>query len=148
MVIEVVYVAGFEPSAQSITNFVNFLSARTLNQVVLVWRSVYCIAESPHSNEERVLKMLIEPNTIQQTKLQFGLFLQTENLRRIRILLVILGTAYRNTSLLFMNKTSIQGNYSNNHEFGHILGLTNLVQLYKAITKMQNIPNIVSKRPV
>jgi hypothetical protein len=93
MVIEVV-VAGFEPSAQSITNFVNFLSARTFKPGgISVIKRLLHLRKFPYSNEDcRVLKMLIEPNTIQQTKLQFGHFFADGKSSKDTDTSVILGT--------------------------------------------------------
>jgi hypothetical protein len=72
--------------------------------------------------------MLIEPNTIQQTKLQFGHFFADGKSSKDTDTSVILGTAYRNTSFIYEQTVhglsdSALGNRSlletsSNHEFG------------------------------
>jgi hypothetical protein len=49
--------------------------------------------------------MLIEPNTIQQTKLQFGHFFADGKSSKDTDTSVILGTAYRNTSFVIYEQT-------------------------------------------
>jgi hypothetical protein len=56
MVIEVVYVTGFEPSTTAIDNFVNFLTARTYkpNGISVVKHAISSPGNSPYTDQEIV----------------------------------------------------------------------------------------------
>lgn len=142
MVIEVVYVAGFEPSAQSITNFVNFLSARTFKPggISVIKRSIASPGSSPYSNEE-IVSIEDANRTKYNTADQIAVwaFFADGKSSKDTDTSVILGTAYRNTSFVIYEQTvhglsdsAFEPNRSLlettviTHEFGHILGLTNL----------------------
>jgi len=142
MVIEVVYVTGFEPSNAAINNFVSFLTARTYkpNGISVIKRSIPPPGNSPYTNEEIVSiedANRTKYNTFDQIAV-WAFFVDGKSSKDTDTS-VILGTAYRNTSFVIYEQT-IQ-NLSNgpfgpnrsllettviNHEFGHILGLTNL----------------------
>ena len=142
MVIEVVYVAGFEPSAQSITNFVNFLTARTFKPggISVIKRSIASPGSSPYTNEE-IVSIEDANRTKYNTTDQIAVwaFFADGKSSKDTDTSVILGTAYRNTSFVIYEQT-IQGLSGGpfkpnssllettviTHEFGHILGLTNL----------------------
>ena len=142
MVIEVVYVAGFEPSAQSITNFVNFLTARTYKPVGIsvIKRSIASPLSSPYTNEEIVIiedANRTKYNTADQ--IAVWAFFADGKSSQDTDTSVILGTAYRNTSFVIYEQTvhglsdspfepnrSLLETTVITHEFGHILGLTNL----------------------
>lgn len=142
MVIEIVYVAGFEPSSAAINNFVNFLTARTYkpNGISVIKRSILPPGNSPYTNEE-IVSIEDANRTKYNTSDQIAVwaFFVDGKSSKDTDTSVILGTAYRNTSFVIYEQT-IQ-NLSNSpfepnrsllettvitHEFGHILGLTNL----------------------
>jgi len=142
MVIEVVYVAGFEPSSTAITNFVNFLTARTYkpNGISVIKRSIPSPGSSPYSNEE-IVSIEDANRTKYNTADQIAVwaFFADGKSSQDTDASVILGTAYRNTSFVIYEQT-IQSLSDSpfkpnrgllettviTHEFGHILGLTNL----------------------
>ena len=142
MVIEVVYVTGFEPSNAAINNFVSFLTARTYkpNGISVIKRSIPPPGNSPYTNEE-IVSIEDANRTKYNTSDQIAVwaFFADGKSSKDTDTSVILGTAYRNTSFVIYEQT-IQ-NLSNSpfepnrsllettvitHEFGHILGLTNL----------------------
>lgn len=142
MVVEVVYVNGFEPSPQAITNFVAFLTARTYKPggINVVKRSIPSPGNAPYTNEEIVT--IEDANRTKYNnadEIAVWAFFADGKSDKDTDTSVILGTAYRNTSFVIFEQT-IQG-LSNSpfepnrsllettvitHEFGHILGLTNL----------------------
>jgi hypothetical protein len=142
MVVEVVYVNGFEPSPEAITNFVAFLTARTYKPggINVVKRSIPSPGNSPYTNEEIVT--IEDANRTKYNnadEIAVWAFFADGKSDKDTDTSVILGTAYRNTSFVIFEQT-IQG-LSNSpfepnrsllettvitHEFGHILGLTNL----------------------
>lgn len=142
MVIEVVYVAGFEPSSTAISNFVTFLTARTYKPsgINVIKRSIPSPGSSPYTNEE-IVSIEDANRTKYNTSDQIAVwaFFADGKSSKDTDTGVILGTAYRNTSFVIFEQT-IQGlsdspfEPSRNvlettvitHEFGHILGLTNL----------------------
>jgi hypothetical protein len=142
MVIEVVYVAGFEPSSTAINNFVSFLTARTYkpNGISVIKRSIPSPGNSPYTDAE-IVSIEDANRTKYNTTDQIAVwaFFTDGKSSKDTDTGVILGTAYRNTSFVIFEQT-IQGlsdspfEPSRNvlettvitHEFGHILGLTNL----------------------
>jgi hypothetical protein len=142
MVIEVVYVAGFEPSSTAINNFVAFLESRTYkpNGISVIKRSIPSPGNSPYTNEE-IVAIEDANRTKFNTSDQIAVwaFFADGKSTNDTSTGVVLGTAYRNTSLVIYEQT-VQGlsdsSFEPNrslletavitHEFGHILGLTNL----------------------
>lgn len=142
MVIEVVYVAGFEPSSTAINNFVSFLTARTYkpNGINVIKRSIPSSGNSPYTDAE-----IVSIEDANRTKyntsdvIAVWAFFADGKSSKDTDTGVILGTAYRNTSFVIFEQT-IQGLSDSpfkpnrsllettviTHEFGHILGLTNL----------------------
>lgn len=142
MVIEVVYVQGFAPTEIAINNLVSFLEARTYKPagITVEIRSIPSPQSAPYSIQDA--KDVEDANrTKYNTPDQiavwayFADFQSSSNNNSS----VVLGTAYRNTSIIIYEGT-VQG-LSNqptepsrvvlettvlDHEFGHILGLTNL----------------------
>ncbi|MBC7845031.1 MAG: membrane metalloprotease [Flavobacterium sp.] len=142
MVIELVYVDGFEPSTAAINNFVSFIEARTYkpNGISVIKRSM----ASPKKTTFTVTEIAdIEKanrtkyNTADQIAV-WVLFVDGKSSIDTSTS-VVLGQAYWNTSFVIFEQT-VQG-LSNSplepsrslvettvitHEFGHILGLTNL----------------------
>lgn len=143
MVIELVYVKGFEPSATAISNFVSFIEARTFKPggITVLKREIAASGKASFTNDDIVA---IEDgnrtkyNTDDQIAVWAffvdGASASDEGNN------VVLGTAYRNTSFVIYENTikniSSNGTFSSNrtllettvmeHEFCHILGLTNL----------------------
>ena len=142
MVVEVVYVQGYEPSTAAINNFVTFLNERVNKSqgITIVKREIASSGKATFTNEE-----IIAIEDANRTKYNssnqiavWAFFADGESSSNTSSGLV-LGTAYRNTSFVIYEKT-IQGLSDSpfkpsrsllettvmTHEFGHILGLTNL----------------------
>lgn len=142
MVIEVVYVQGYEPSTTAISNFTSFLNARINKSagITVVKRAIASPGKATFTNQEIVAiedANRTKYNTADQIAV-WALFIDGASASDSGNSYV-LGTAYRNTSFVIYEKT-IQ-NLSDSpfepnralfettiitHEFGHILGLTNL----------------------
>lgn len=142
MVIELVYVDGFEPTPTSIKNFVNFLNARTFKPdgITVVKRAIDSPGNAPYTSQE-IIEIEDANRTKYNTNSQIAVwaFFADGASANNSNSGVVLGTAYRNTSFVIFEET-IQ-DLSNSafepnrtvlettvitHEFGHILGLTNL----------------------
>ncbi|UQD57132.1 membrane metalloprotease [Flavobacterium sp. K5-23] len=142
MVVEVVYVQGYEPSTAAINNFVSFLNERVNKSqgISILKRAIPSSGKATFTNEE-----IIAIEDANRTKYN------TSNQIAVWVLFVdgesasntssgsVLGTAYRNTSFVIYEKTiqslsdsplkpsrSLVETTVITHEFGHILGLTNL----------------------
>lgn len=142
MVVEVVYVTGFEPSATAINNFVNFLTARTYKSkgIRVIKRSIPSPEISPYTNEE--IASIEDANRTKYNnadEIAVWAFFADGKSSKDTDTSVILGTAYRNTSFVIFEQTlqtlsdspfepnrSLLETTVITHEFGHILGLTNL----------------------
>ncbi|MEN8816178.1 MAG: membrane metalloprotease [Nonlabens sp.] len=142
LVIEAVYINGFRPEPSSLTNLINFLSER-LNKpggIRLVERDIPAQTFNTYSIEE--VRQIEDANRTEfsmgNTIAVFVLFTDqaSENDMNNR---VVLGTAYRNTSLVMFQSTieNFSGGINQpsrvnvetsvyNHEFAHIMGLVNL----------------------
>jgi hypothetical protein len=142
MVVEVVYVDGFEPSTTAINNFVAFLGARTYkpNGITVMKKAIpsprkatFTVAEIAAVEDANRTKY----NTSDQIAV-WVLFVDGKSSSDTSTA-VILGESYRNTSFVVFEKT-VQG-FSDSplkpnrslfettvitHEAGHLLGLTNL----------------------
>ncbi|WP_308990506.1 membrane metalloprotease [Mariniflexile litorale] len=142
MVIELVYVEGFEPSQNSISNFVNFLNSRTFkpNGITVEKRAIPSPGNAPYSNQE-IIDIEDANRSKYNTSNQVAVWAffadgESENNTNSGI---VLGTAYRNTSFVIYeatiqdlsnsafepNRTVLETTVIT-HELGHILGLTNL----------------------
>lgn len=142
MVIEMVYVNGFEPSTAAINNFVSFIEARTYkpNGISIIKRAIpspgkatFTVTEIADIEKANRTKY----NTADQIAV-WVLFLDGKSSLDTSTS-VILGESYWNTSFAIFEQT-IQGLSDSplepnrtlmettviTHEFGHILGLTNL----------------------
>ena len=141
-VVEVVYVSGNEPQQASIDNFVNFLEERTNkpNGISVQKREITSPGLSPYSFEDLVN---VEANfrTLFSSESQIAVwaFFADGASSSNTSTGTVLGTAYRNTSFVIYEET-IQDLSDEPlepsrellettvilHEFGHLLGLTNL----------------------
>ncbi|TDD97947.1 membrane metalloprotease [Flavobacterium cellulosilyticum] len=142
MIIEVVYVQGFEPSATAITNFVSFLNARTNkpNGITIVKRAIPSTGKATFTNTE--IAAIEDANRTKfntSNQIAVWLFFTDGKSSSDTSTSVVLGTAYRNTSMVIYEQTvhglsdspfkpnrSVLETTIISHEFGHILGLTNL----------------------
>lgn len=142
MVIELVYVQGFEPSATAVNNLTIFLNARTNKPggITVVKRSIASPGKATFTNQEIIAiedANRTKYNTANQIAV-WALFIDGASASDSGNSYV-LGTAYRNTSFVIYEKTiqslsdspfepsrSLFETTIITHEFGHILGLTNL----------------------
>jgi hypothetical protein len=142
MVIEVVYVTGFEPSTTAINNFVNFLTERTYkpNGIIVVKHAIASPGNSPYTDQEIVnIENANRTKYNNSDQIAVWAFFADGKSSKDTETSFILGTAYRNTSFVIFEQTIQQLSDSPfepsrsllettiiTHEFGHILGLTNL----------------------
>jgi len=142
LVVEVVYVEGFEPSQTAISNFVSFLENRTFkpNGITVQKRAISSPGLTPYTNQEIVA--IEDSNRLlynNDSQIAVWAFFADGSSANNTDSGVVLGTAYRNTSFVIYQETIQQltsGTITNTtpilestvitHEFGHILGLTNL----------------------
>lgn len=142
MIVELAYVEGFEPTEEAKNNFKDFIEERTFkpNGVVLYMKSI------PVTGKE-----VYTVNDIVAIENQYRTYYNTQDTIAIWALFVngksskdsdsssVLGTAYYNTSFVIFEETinelsnsafeperSLLESSVIHHEFGHILGLTNL----------------------
>src|SRR6478609_8692818 len=142
MVIEVVYVDGFEPSSTAINNFVNFIKARTYkpNGISIIKHSIPSQGHSPYTDNQIVsIEDANRTKYNNSNEIAVWAFFSDGKSSKDTDTSVVLGMAYRNTSFVIFEQT-IQGLSDSpfepnrslletaviEHEFGHILGLTNL----------------------
>lgn len=142
IILEVVYVEGFEPSTIALNNLVAFLSARTHkpNGIVVEKRSIVSPQNTAYTNQQ-IIAIEDANRTKYNTDNQIAIwafFADNESANNTNSG-VVLGTAYRNTSFVIYEET-IHGLSDSpfepnrnliettviTHEFGHLLGLTNL----------------------
>ena len=142
LVVEVVYVDGFEPSQTAVNNFVAFLESRIYkpNGITVLKRAIASPGQSSYTNEDIIL--IEDTNRTQynnENQITVWAFFADAESANNTDAGVVLGTAYRNTSFVIYQETIEQlssGTITNTtsilettvitHEFGHILGLTNL----------------------
>ncbi|MFA9187500.1 membrane metalloprotease [Flavobacterium magnesitis] len=142
LLIELVYVEGFEPSASAITNLVSFLNNRLYKSggILVEKRAI----PSP-GNETYTIAQIIAIEEANRThynedgQIAVWAFFADAKSSTDTNTAVVLGTAYRNTSFVIYQNTVQKLSNSPfkpsrtvlettviNHEFGHILGLTNI----------------------
>ncbi|MBU2930215.1 membrane metalloprotease [Winogradskyella psychrotolerans] len=142
LVIELVYVDGFEPNATSISNFVSFIENRTYkpNGITVEKRGIISPGLENYTIQDIAdIEIQQRQNYNSENKLTLWVFFADGEAATNTDSSSVLGTAYWNTSFVIYEET-IQ-NLSNSpfqpnrsvlettiitHEFGHILGLTNL----------------------
>lgn len=142
MIIEVVFVEGFEPSQETVNNFVSFLEARTYkpNGIIVEKRAIASSGNSQYS-----IQNIVDIEEANRTKYNttnqiavWAFFADGESSSNSGNS-IVLGTAYRNTSFVVFEETihglsdspfepdrSVLETTVITHEFGHVLGLTNL----------------------
>lgn len=142
MVIEVAYIQGFEPSAAAITNFVSFLDSRIYkpNGISIVKRAIPSTGKTTFTDQE-IVAIEDANRTKYNTSNQIAVwvFFTDGKSSNDTSTAVVLGTAYRNTSMVIYEQTvhslsdspfepnrSLLETTVITHELGHILGLTNL----------------------
>ena len=142
MVIELVYIEGFKPTQNSINNFVAFLEAITNkpNGISVEARAIASPGNAPYSNEE--IREIEDSNRTKYNnneEIAVWAFFADGASSSNTDTEMVLGTAYRNTSFVIYeatvqdlsnsafepNRTILETTVIT-HEFGHILGLTNL----------------------
>jgi hypothetical protein len=142
LVIELAYVDGFKPNQASITNLTTFLAARLNkpNGIRIVEQEIPAQAFGTYTIEEvrQVEDTFRTQFNNASTIAVFILFAEQDSDSNTGNN-VVLGTAYRNTSLVMFQKTieAFSGGINQpnrttvetavyEHEFGHILGLVNI----------------------
>lgn len=142
MVIELVYVEGFEPTPSAIDNFVSFLESRTFkpNGITVEKRAISSPGKDTFTIEDIAdIEKEERQNYNTANKIAIWMLFIDGKSDKDSGNSAVLGTAYWNTSFVIYEET-VQ-NFSNSpfepnrsllettvvtHEFGHILGLTNL----------------------
>lgn len=141
MIIEVVFVEGFEPSATAIENFKAFLNSR-LNKsggITVEKRAIPSPGNTTYTNAQIIA--IEDANRIHYNdgnQIAVWAFFADAKSATDTNTSVVLGTAYRNTSFViyentvkklsggaFKPSTVVLETTVIEHEFGHILGLTN-----------------------
>ncbi|WP_026715005.1 membrane metalloprotease [Flavobacterium daejeonense] len=141
MIIEVVYVEGYEPSATAITNFKNFLTSRINKSggITIEKRAIPSPGNASYTDAQIIA--IENANRIfynDGSQIAVWAFFADAKSSKDTDTSVILGTAYRNTSFVIYENTvkKLSGGLNRpsttvlettvmSHEFGHILGLTN-----------------------
>ncbi|WP_100612160.1 zinc metalloprotease [Confluentibacter lentus] len=142
LVIELVYVEGLKPSQNTIDNFVSFLNTRTFkpNGITVETRAITSIGKTSYSTQD-IITIENANRTKYNTNNQiavWALFIDGASANTTNSG-TVLGTAYRNTSFVIFEETihelsnsafepnrSVLETTVITHEFGHLLGLTNL----------------------
>ncbi|MBD0832263.1 membrane metalloprotease [Aestuariibaculum sediminum] len=142
IVIELVYVEGYAPTETAINNFVNFLKDHTYkpNGITVEARAIASPGKLTFTTKE-IAEIEEENRTLYNSENQIAIWMFCVDGKSDQDDgdSIILGTAYRNTSFVIFEETihsysdnRFEPNRSTlestviNHEFGHILGLTNL----------------------
>lgn len=141
MVIELVYVEGHQPTQTAINNFVSFLNSRTYKPggITVEPRSIPSPGITTYSTQDFVdLENANRTKYNTENQIAVWAYFADGKASGDTSTQVTLGTAYRNTSFIIYEATvrSLSGSIHQpstavlestviEHEFGHILGLTN-----------------------
>jgi hypothetical protein len=142
IIIEAVYAGGFKPEQSSLNNLVAFLNARLHkpNGISIIEREVPAQGLGTYSIEEvRDIEDNLRTQFSTDNTLAVFVFFAEESNESDTGSRVVLGTAYRNTSLVMFQKTIEEFSGGLNepsrenvestvyqHEFCHIMGLVNI----------------------
>lgn len=142
MVIELVYVEGFQPTQEAINNFVSFLEDRTFKPggITVQSRSIPSPGLSPYTTQEIAdIESANRTRYNNDNQIAVWAFFADGEADGNSNTELTLGTAYRNTSFViyeesieelsggtFQPSQTVLESTVIHHEFGHILGLTNL----------------------
>ena len=142
LVVEVLYVNGYEPTQTTLNNLTTFLGQRLKKPsgITIQTKSVASPGNSPYTTQE--ITSIEDTHRTQYNttdKIAVWVFFADGESANNSGSSIVLGTAYRNTSFVIYENTihglsdsSLEPNRSVlettviNHEFGHLLGLTNL----------------------
>lgn len=141
MIVEVAYVQGYQPTQTAINNFVSFLDSRIFKPggITVQSRSIPSPGITSYTTQDYV-DFELANRTFYNTENQIAVWAYFADGKADgdTSTQVTLGTAYRNTSFIIYEATikSISGGFNEpstavlestvlEHEFGHILGLTN-----------------------
>ena len=141
MIVELVYVEGHQPTQTAINNFVAFLNARTFKPggIIVDARSIPSPGITNYKSQD-FLNVESDNRTLYNTENTIAVWAYFADGKADgdTSTQVTLGTAYRNTSFIVYEATvrSVSGGLNEpstavlestviQHEFGHILGLTN-----------------------
>lgn len=142
MVVEIAYIEGFEPTEKATNNFKNFIENRTFKPegVVFIEKQIPATGKTVYTLEE-VVAIEKEHRTQYNTNSTIAVWVLFINGKSSKDNNqgATLGSAYWNTSFVIYEETvhglsdgtfeperSLLESSIINHEFGHILGLTNL----------------------
>ncbi len=141
MIIEIVYVEGYQPTPTAISNFVSFLESRINKSggITIEQRSIPSPGNVSYTDSQ--ISSIEDANRIfynDGNQIAVWAFFADAKSSKDTSTSVILGTAYRNTSFVIYENTVRKLSTGINkpstvvlestvmeHEFGHILGLTN-----------------------
>ncbi|MDN3618197.1 membrane metalloprotease [Polaribacter undariae] len=142
MIVEIAYIEGFKPSETAINNFKNFITSRTNKPegVTYITQEISFTDKEAYTLEE-VVALEKEHRTKYSSDTTITLWVLFVNGKSSKDTSssAILGAAYWNTSFVIYEETlhglsngafeperSLLESSVINHEFGHLLGLTNL----------------------
>lgn len=140
--IEMLYVPGYEPSQRTIDNLKSFLAARTFKPdgVSISTRAVASSGKAPFSIEE-IAEIEVKERLLYNAgdELAVYIYFADGSNDQDSDTKVVLGSAYRNTSMVIYGKTiqnvAARANAPDkstvestvvNHEFGHLFGLVDI----------------------
>ena len=142
MVVEIVYVQGYEPTAASINNFLSFLNSRVYKSGGITVNKRAIASPGNESYTDAQVIVIEDANRVyynEGSQIAVWAFFADAKSSKDTNTSVVLGTAYRNTSFVIYENTirklstgihkpstTVLESTVIQHEFGHILGLTNV----------------------